>query len=159
MKESGKAVDAVILDLVMPGMGGIESLRRIRRFNKKVPVFILTAYPSEAVMEEEGATSFGRQMGSYPILVGVPLRVPPRTVLDTVVVDHGMRSLTGLPVPIEVNLLPVATLAWVPGVGRKRAGQIAAKRPFSNLAEFRAVAGPPPVDPCLSFSFKSPSAR
>lgn len=111
------------------------------------------------VMEEEGATSFGRQMGSYPILVGIPLRVPQRTLLDTVVVDHGMRSLTGLPVPIEVNLLPVATLAWVPGVGRKRAGQIAAKRPFSNLAEFRAVAGPTPVDPCLSFSFKSPSAR
>jgi len=110
------------------------------------------------VIEEEGMPSFGRQMGSYPVLVGVPYRLRPMAIRDVVVVDHGMRSVTGLPVPIEVNMLPVATLSWIPGVGRKMAGKIAARRPFSDLPEFQALVGPTPVDAWLSFSI-SPSTR
>ena len=36
--------DAVILDLKMPGMGGLEVLERIREQNKDLPVIICTAY-------------------------------------------------------------------------------------------------------------------
>ena len=43
--------DAIILDIMMPEMDGIEALKRIRRFNKKVPVFMLTAYPSQERMQ------------------------------------------------------------------------------------------------------------
>jgi len=106
----------------------------------------------KVVVEVEGDPSFGRQMGSYPILVGVPLRIRPLSVIDAVVVDHGMRSLSALPVPIEVNALPVRALSWIPGVGRQRAARIAGARPFRDLAEFRAVAGPLPLDHLLSFS-------
>lgn len=42
-----KAVDVVILDIMMPEMDGIEILKCIRRFNKKIPVIILTAYSDE----------------------------------------------------------------------------------------------------------------
>jgi len=107
---------------------------------------------SEVIIEKEGQTSFGRQMGSYPILVGFPLRIAARSVIDAVVVDHGMRSVTALPVPVRVNELPHQVLGWIPGVGRKRAGRLAAARPFWNLEEFRAVAGETPVDPYLSFT-------
>jgi radical SAM superfamily enzyme with C-terminal helix-hairpin-helix motif len=72
-------------------------------------------------------------------------------VLDTVVVDWGMRSLTALPYPVEVNLLPLQALAWLPGIGKKRAGALVAARPFGNLAAFRAVAGETPLDEALSF--------
>jgi len=106
----------------------------------------------KVVVEVEGDPSFGRQMGSYPILVGVPLRIRPLTVIDAVVVDHGMRSLSALPVPIKVNALPVRALSWIPGVGRQRAARIAGARPFRDLAGFRAVAGPLPLDHLLSFS-------
>jgi len=102
------------------------------------------------VVEEEGNLSFGRQMGSYPILVGIPLPLPRRTVLDAVVVDYGMRSVTALPHPVEVNRLPVSALRWIPGIG-KRAGLIAARRPFRSLEEFRAVAGRTPIDESLAF--------
>ncbi|NQS77622.1 MAG: radical SAM protein [Methanoculleus bourgensis] len=106
---------------------------------------------SEVIIEVTGKPSFGRQMGSYPILVGIPLALPVGSVLDAVVVDQGMRSVTALPCPVEVNTLPVAALRWIPGVGKKRAAAIAARRPFGSLAEFRKVAGETPVDGVMVF--------
>ncbi len=41
-----KAYDAVLLDVRMAGMGGMEALTRIREFNPAVPVLIMTAYSS-----------------------------------------------------------------------------------------------------------------
>jgi DNA-binding response OmpR family regulator len=49
------APDAIILDIMMPEWDGIETLKRIRRFNKKVPVFMLTAYASEEKMQDTGS--------------------------------------------------------------------------------------------------------
>jgi len=106
---------------------------------------------SEVIIEVTGKPSFGRQMGSYPILVGIPLALPVGSVLDAVVVDQGMRSVTALPCPVEVNTLPIAALRWIPGVGKKRAAAIAARRPFGSLAEFRKVAGETPVDGVMVF--------
>jgi radical SAM superfamily enzyme with C-terminal helix-hairpin-helix motif len=108
------------------------------------------------VVEVSGNLSLGRQMGSYPILVGIPLPLPLKSVPEVVVVDHGMRSITGLPLPVEVNLLPLSALSWIPQVGRKRAAQIQRVRPLQSLEEFRKIVGPTPIDQCLSF--RSPGA-
>ncbi|MDD1654023.1 MAG: radical SAM protein, partial [Methanomicrobiales archaeon] len=102
-------------------------------------------------VEVAGHTSFGRPMGSYPILVGIPLTLPEGTVRDVVVVDWGMRSVTALPLPVDVNHLPVPALRWLPGVGKKRAAAIAAARPFRSGEEFRKVGGPSPLEPHLVF--------
>lgn len=40
----GKEFDAIILDLVMPGMGGIETLERIKRENPDVQIIMLTGH-------------------------------------------------------------------------------------------------------------------
>ena len=135
--------------------------RLFRRFKEKVRkdfdhpmiarIFPLGTILRRVIVEATGRVSFGRQMGSYPILVGIPLQVPARTVLDTIVVDWGMRSITALPYPIDVNRLPVHALAWLPGIGKKKAGGIAAARPFADLAAFRSVAGESPLDRALSF--------
>ncbi len=106
---------------------------------------------SDVVIETAGKLSFGRQMGSYPILVGIPLALRAGTVLDVVVVDWGMRSVTALPCPVEINTLPVAALRWIPGVGKKRAAAIAARRPFGNLAEFQRVAGETGIESAMVF--------
>ncbi|EFL51429.1 two component, sigma54 specific, transcriptional regulator, Fis family [Solidesulfovibrio fructosivorans JJ]] len=41
-----KAYDAVLLDVRMAGMGGMEALSRIKEYNPSVPVIIMTAYSS-----------------------------------------------------------------------------------------------------------------
>ena len=38
-----RAPDIMFLDLNMPGMGGIEALSHIRKFNNNVPVIIISA--------------------------------------------------------------------------------------------------------------------
>ena len=38
---------AVLLDILMPGMDGIDVLKKIRKENGKVPIFIITAFSNE----------------------------------------------------------------------------------------------------------------
>ena len=42
----GKEFDAIILDLAMPGMGGMETLKRIRSENPDVQIIMLTGHGS-----------------------------------------------------------------------------------------------------------------
>ncbi|MEI8330811.1 MAG: radical SAM protein [Methanomicrobiales archaeon] len=102
-------------------------------------------------VEVSGALSFGRQLGSYPILVGLPLDLPRNTVNDAVVVDWGMRSITALPVPVEINMLPASALRWLPGTSKKNLAALIAKRPFAGLDAYRRVAGSSALDPVISF--------
>ena len=44
--------EAIILDIMMPEIDGIETLRQIRRFNKKIPVIMLTAYGDKERLEK-----------------------------------------------------------------------------------------------------------
>lgn len=102
-------------------------------------------------IEVSGDLSFGRQMGSYPILIGIPVRLEKQTSCDAVVVDWGMRSLTALPVPVTINTLPAAAIRWLPGIGKKKVGAVLAKRPFATLDAYRKVAGSSVIDPLLVF--------
>lgn len=45
--------DLIFLDLNMPGMNGVEVLYKIRKFDKEVPVYIVTAFYQEFI---EGLT-------------------------------------------------------------------------------------------------------
>lgn len=50
-KISKYKVDAVLLDIMMPGMDGLEVLKTIRKKDKKLPVFIITAFSSDERFE------------------------------------------------------------------------------------------------------------
>ena len=41
-----EALDLVILDVKMPGIGGIETLRRLKEMDPGVTILIITGYPS-----------------------------------------------------------------------------------------------------------------
>ena len=53
--------DCLILDLRMPGLDGFDVLARLARVGRRVPVIVLTSFPSPEVRRQalrEGATAF-----------------------------------------------------------------------------------------------------
>jgi radical SAM superfamily enzyme with C-terminal helix-hairpin-helix motif len=100
-----------------------------------------TVLPDVNLEYHRDGKTFGRQLGTYPLLVGLPGERQIGTRLDVAVVDHGYRSLTGVPYPLDVNTASMAELAALPGIGQSRAGDIVVGRPYSELDAVEAAAG------------------
>ena len=47
-----KHFDMLFLDLILPGMDGIEAFKRIREENQNIPVAIITGYPDSDLMDQ-----------------------------------------------------------------------------------------------------------
>ncbi|MGN1045361.1 MAG: radical SAM protein [Candidatus Methanomethylophilaceae archaeon] len=93
----------------------------------------------------DGNTTFGRQIGSYPLLVGIPYRLELGKCYDIVITDWGMRSVTGIEDMIDINHLPMTSLAGLPGIGKKRASKIVMARPFTDMGQLEKVIDDPHV--------------
>ncbi len=76
--------------------------------------------------------TFGRQLGTYPLLVGIPVEVELNRFYDIMVTDHGYRSITGIPIPIDINRTSIKIIEHIPGVGKKQAGKIIVGRPYKD---------------------------
>jgi len=78
----------------------------------------------------EGGRTFGRQVGTYPLLVSIPYPVDIGRRVDVAVIGRGMRSVTGIAHPTDVNAATLSMLEAVPGIGKRRAMAIVRNRPF-----------------------------
>ena len=87
----------------------------------------------------DGNITFGRQLGSYPLLVGVPYRLELGKTYDIFITDWGMRSITGYEYGFDINNEPMTSVASLPGIGKKRAAKIVMERPFSEFDELSKV--------------------
>ena len=61
----------VFLDIKMPGMDGIETLRQIRQINQKLPVIMITAYADEEKLvksQELNISGFFAKDGDVKVL-------------------------------------------------------------------------------------------
>ncbi|MFQ6106938.1 MAG: helix-hairpin-helix domain-containing protein [Thermoplasmata archaeon] len=83
-----------------------------------------------------GRSTFGRQMGTYPILVGLPYRMELNRFVNVRVLSHGFRSVTAIESPLDVNSASLDALTALPGIGRKRAARIVRARPFRSPSQF-----------------------
>ena len=72
----------------------------------------------------DGHVTYGRQIGTYAILVGLPYHPPLNRFVDVRVVSHGQRSVTAVEYPLDVNHAPLAAISALPGIGAKRAARI-----------------------------------
>jgi radical SAM superfamily enzyme with C-terminal helix-hairpin-helix motif len=81
---------------------------------------------------QDGKT-FGRQLGTYPLLVAVPGERSLGDVIDIAITDHGYRSVTGVPYPLDVNSASMDELTAIPGVGSQTAGDIVVDRPHDRI--------------------------
>lgn len=80
----------------------------------------------------EGGRTFGRQVGTYPLLVAIPYPVELGKKVDVAVTGRGFRSVAGVVHPTDVNSATMSMLQAIPGIGRKRAMSIIRRRPFKN---------------------------
>jgi len=94
---------------------------------------------------QDGNTTFGRQIGTYPILVGVPYKVEIGSTHDVAITDWGFRSVTGITTPFNINTMPMSAIEGLPGIGKKRAARIVTKRPYRSMEELGAVIDDPAV--------------
>ena len=95
----------------------------------------------------DGNITFGRQPGSYPILVGIPYKVDLDRFYDVKITEWGFRSVTGITYPVNINTMPMSALSALPGIGKKRATTLTLKRPFKDLADLgRAIDDPKVIE-------------
>ena len=100
-----------------------------------------TVLPDVHLEYHEDGTTFGRQLGTYPILVGIPGERELGRPVDVAVVDWGYRSVTAVPYPLDVNGASMDELVAIPGVGRGTAGDIVVNRPYGSSEEAGETAG------------------
>jgi len=86
-----------------------------------------------------GGITFGRQVGSYPILVGLPYRAEINRFVDVIITDHGQKSITGVEYPVDINTASMGQLQAVPGIGKKRAATIVRGRPWGSVEDMLAA--------------------
>jgi radical SAM superfamily enzyme with C-terminal helix-hairpin-helix motif len=97
-----------------------------------------TVLPNVHLEYHKDGRTFGRQLGTYPLLVGIPGERELGRTIDVAVVDHGYRSVTGVPYPLDVNSATMDELTAIPGLGKQRAGNVIVNRPYEtpdDLAE------------------------
>ncbi len=92
-----------------------------------------------------GKRSFGRQIGTYPILVGMEYEVDLEKFHDLIIVSHGQRSITGIEHPFDINKANMQALSSLPGIGKKRAARIIRSRPYGSIEELEKVIEDPLV--------------
>ncbi|TQD26166.1 radical SAM protein [Methanolobus vulcani] len=94
---------------------------------------------------------FGRQMGSYPLLVGIPANQKSGEYIDVTVTRHGHRSITGIPYPLNINTAPISLIQEILGIGKKQATIINKELPFKDADDFAQRTGKKEILPYISF--------
>ena len=81
----------------------------------------------------KGNYTFGRQIGTYPLIIVFPYPLEMGKFVDAKVVDHGERSVTAVRYPIDLMKARLDELVAIPGIGLKRAAAIIRERKNANL--------------------------
>jgi len=90
----------------------------------------------DVMCEVSDHITFGRQLGSYPLLVGIPEKLPIGKFIDVTVTGHGYRSITGIPYPLKVNQASIKMIQELPGIGKKQAASIMRGVPYKSEQDF-----------------------
>ena len=161
VRDEGLMVRRINIRQVLPIRRDFEvrvDQRRFKRFKEEVRsdidrVMLERVAPYGTVLKDvymeihDGNTTFGRQIGSYPLLVGVPYKLELDRFYDVFVTDWGFRSITGITYPFDINSMPMSSLAALPGIGKKRASKIVMERPLDGFDDLlRVVEDPHVVD-------------
>ncbi len=130
--------------------------REFRRFKEAVRVgidhvMLQRVIPEGTLLRDvylelrDGHVTYGRQIGTYPILVGLPYDADLNRFVDAKVLSHGQRSLTAVEYPLDLNRASLRAISALPGIGEKRAARIVRARPFASWSEVAASLDDPAI--------------
>ena len=86
-----------------------------------------------------GKHTFGRQIGGYPLLVGLPYETNIERFVDVKILRHSYKSIVGVEYPLRINNASMKMLESIPSIGKKRAARIVVNRPFTNVDEIAKI--------------------
>jgi radical SAM superfamily enzyme with C-terminal helix-hairpin-helix motif len=141
----------------------LKNKREFKRFKKKVNEkielpLLKKMLPEGRVLKDifteiyRGKITFGRQMGSYPLLVGIPGIHKLNIYFNVKVTNHGYRSITAVPYPLNINNAQRETIEAIPNIGKKRAIRILANRPYNKREQIiKSLDDPKIGDKILEF--------
>ena len=72
--------------------------------------------------------TFGRQIGAYPILVGMNYLAPLESYSEIIVTGHGARSITGIETGLSIDTITEKQLSAIPGISSKGAWSLVSSR-------------------------------
>ena len=93
----------------------------------RLPVHLTEEHTGNNIHGRAGLT-FGRQIGAYPILIGVPYHIPLESSSTIMITGHGARSITGVEVGLDINSVTEKQLEAIPGIGKKAAWNLISAR-------------------------------
>ncbi|MFB6168614.1 MAG: radical SAM protein [Haloferacaceae archaeon] len=99
-----------------------------------------TVLPDVHTEYHEDGRTFGRQLGTYSLLVAVPGERELGETMDVAVVDWGYRSVTGVPYPLDLNAASLDELRAIPGIGQDRAADLVVGRPHETVPRIDGTA-------------------
>ena len=122
---------------------GVRSKAEFSRFKRKVreeidAPLLERLVPDRTILRgvftelREGSRTYGRQSGTYPLLVTIPYPIDTGQWIDVAVTGRGFRSVEGVVYPTDANSATLSMLQAIPGIGRKRAMAILRGRPYSH---------------------------
>lgn len=125
----------------------MEYQNEFKKFKKKVreeidQPLLKEMFPKGIVLrnvymeKREGNKTFGRQIGTYPLLIGVEYPLELGTYHNIIITDHGYRSITGIHYPFRIEEATYDQLKAIPGIGEKRGAKIFRNQP-KNEEEFK----------------------
>jgi len=85
LKANPDMVDVVLLDIKMPGMDGLETLRRIKTFCPSLETIVVTGHASQEF------SRLGRELGAFDYLIK-PIRLD--TILERIQAAYRDRQTT-----------------------------------------------------------------
>ncbi|MCD6573887.1 MAG: helix-hairpin-helix domain-containing protein, partial [Thermoplasmata archaeon] len=89
----------------------------------------------------KGNATYGRQIGTYPILIYLPYKTEINRFVDVKVYDHGFRSVSAIEFPFNINNATYSQLKNIPKIGSKKAAEIIKKRPIKSLEQIENIIG------------------
>ena len=153
MRDEGLMVRRINIRQVLPVRREFDvkvDQRRFKKFKEDVRedidrVMLERIVPYGTVLKDvyielnDGNVTFGRQIGSYPLLIGIPYKMETECFRDVFVTEWGYRSITGITYPFDINHMPMSSLEALPGIGKKRASKLVLARPFASMEELANV--------------------